>query len=102
MFKQHKEPTIPTLFTGFGQILGKKKMQRLEDKKNWDSIFRNDVTFRIDEKVFSEIYNHDTGRPNSPIRIIVSMLILKEGFGWSDSELYESCRFNMLVMNALG
>ena len=102
MFKQHKEPTIPTLFTGFGQILGKKKMQRLEDKKSWDSIFRNDVTYRIDEKVFSEIYNHDTGRPNSPIRIIVSMLILKEGFGWSDSELYESCRFNMLVMNALG
>ena len=30
------------------------------------------------------------------------MLILKEGFGWSDSELYEASRFNMLVMNALG
>ena len=30
------------------------------------------------------------------------MLILKEGFGTSDSELYEASMFNILVMNALG
>ena len=41
-------------------------------------------------------------RPNAPIRQLVSMMILKEGFGWSDAQLFEHCRFNILVMRALG
>lgn len=102
MFRKHKESTAPTLFTGFGQILGNKKMQRLEDKKSWDNIFKERVNFAIDESIFSVLYSQENGRPNAPIRILVSMLILKEGFGWSDSELFEACRFNLIVMNALG
>jgi len=102
MFRQHKTTTAPTLFTGFSQILGEQKMKRLEDKKSWDNIFREQVTFAIEEKVFSVLYNQGNGRPSAPIRIIVAMLILKEGFGWSDSELYDECRFNIRVMNALG
>jgi Transposase domain (DUF772)/Transposase DDE domain len=102
MYRQHKKATPATLFTSFGQILGEQKMKRLEDKKSWDNIFREQVTFAIDEEVFSVIYSHRNGRPNAPIRILVAMLILKEGFGWSDSELYDECRFNIRVMNALG
>jgi len=30
------------------------------------------------------------------------MMILKEGFGWSDGKLFEECNFNILVMKALG
>ena len=30
------------------------------------------------------------------------MLILKEGFGWSDEELYEAAHFNLLVRRSLG
>lgn len=30
------------------------------------------------------------------------MLILKEGFGWSDEKLFEQCEFNILVMRAHG
>jgi hypothetical protein len=30
------------------------------------------------------------------------MMILKEAFGWSDNELYENCRFNLLARSALG
>ncbi len=30
------------------------------------------------------------------------MMILKEGFGWSDAELFEQCYFNLLVRKALG
>jgi len=102
MFRKHKTATAPTLFTGFGQILGGRKMERLEDKRSWDNIFREQVSSRIDEKLFSALYSRENGRPNAPIRILVSMMILKEGFGWSDSELYEACRFNLIAMNALG
>ena len=42
------------------------------------------------------------GRPNAPIRLLVAMMILKEGFGWSDGKLFEECNFNILVMKALG
>ena len=95
MFRQRKTTTQATLFTGFGQILGEGKMKRLEDKRSWDNIFREQVTFAIDERVFSDLYSQENGRPSAPIRIIVAMLILKEGFGWSDSELYDECRFNI-------
>jgi hypothetical protein len=32
----------------------------------------------------------------------VAMLILKEGFGWSDEQLFEAIHFNLLVRRALG
>lgn len=42
------------------------------------------------------------GAPNSPVSILVGMMVLKEAFGWSDSQLFEYCRFNLLVRSALG
>ena len=57
------------------------------------------------------LFDPNQGRPNAPIRQLVSMMILKEGFGWSDAHLpvrrtqtglFEHCRFNILVMRALG
>ena len=30
------------------------------------------------------------------------MFALKEGFVWSDNELFEQCRFNLLLLSALG
>jgi hypothetical protein len=102
MFKEQKESPQPGLFTGFGQTLGERKLKRIGDKGSWDNIFREEVVQRIEEGIFSVLYNEENGRPNSPVRILVSMMMIKEGFGWSDSELYESCRFNLLVMNALG
>ncbi len=48
------------------------------------------------------LFDETVGRPNAPVRVLVSMMILKEGHGWSDAALYEHCRFNLLVMRALG
>jgi len=42
------------------------------------------------------------GAPNTSIRLQISMMILKESFGWSDSQLFEHCRFNLLTRSALG
>ena len=60
------------------------------------------MTRQIDEDVFSVLYHKGNGRPNASIRKMVAMMILKEGNGWSDQQLFEQCRFNLTVMRALG
>ena len=60
------------------------------------------ITCKIDEDVFSVLFDREQGRPNACVRRLVSMMILKEGFGWSDAQLFEQCGFNILVMRALG
>ena len=42
------------------------------------------------------------GAPNASIQIMVGMMILKEGHGWSDIQLFENSRFNLLTRSALG
>ena len=49
-----------------------------------------------------DLFDEESGRPNAPIRLLVAMLILKEGFGWSDEQLFEAVHFNLLVRRALG
>ncbi len=40
--------------------------------------------------------------PMPPVRTLLAMMALKEGFDWSDSQLYEQVHFNLMVMKALG
>jgi hypothetical protein len=74
----------------------------LNDENGWHNVFYGHITSKVDESLFSVLYNASTGRPNAPVRQLFSMLILKEGHGWSDAQLFEECRFNILVMRALG
>lgn len=65
------------------------------------------MTSKIDEEIFKPLYTTEkgdnrVGRPNVPIRILVAMIILKEGVGCSDEQLCEYCRFNLLYRRALG
>ncbi len=57
---------------------------------------------RINESLFNPLYSSNNGSPNASIRVLVSMMILKEAQGLSDQKLYEECRFNMLTRSALG
>ena len=102
MFKPLNNQTNPTLFGGIGQQLSTTKNKMLDDKGAWFNLFRSFITFSIDESPFAVLFDEKNGRPNAPIRILAAMMILKEGFGWSDEELFEQCRFNVLVMRALG
>lgn len=60
----------------------------------------------IDEEIFKPLYTTENdgyrvGRPNVSIRILVAMIILKEGIDCCDEQLYEHCRFNLLYRRAL-
>ena len=78
-----------------------------DDDSAWHNKFYREVTSKIDEDIFKPLYTTErednrVGRPNAPICILVSMMILKEGCGCSDEQLYEQCRFNLLYRRALG
>jgi len=102
MFKKSNKETQLDAFSSIPTMLDRSALKQYSDQGHWHNQFREQVVMRIDESLFSVLYNNTTGAPNAPARILVGMMILKESFGWSDSQLFEHCRFNLLVRSALG
>jgi hypothetical protein len=101
MFKKTKEPQLDVFSSPSGLFSG--KSQRMyDDKAAWHNQFRQHVTLRIDESIFKPLYCSDNGTPNASVRVLISMMILKEAEGLSDQKLFENCRFNMLTRSAIG
>jgi len=102
MFKKsNKEPQLDA-FASVPTMLESLAFKQYSDQGHWHNQFREQVLMRIDESIFSVLFNDTTGAPNAPIRTLIGMMILKESFGWSDSQLFEHCRFNLLVRGSLG
>ncbi len=84
------------------QHLNSNSSELFADDTAWHNVFYKQVVSRIDENLFSKLYSSGKGSPNAPIRTLIGMMILKEGAGYSDKKLFESCRFNLLTRKALG
>ena len=102
MFRKSGTSQQEDFFGSFDFNFSSRKGRDLNNPNSWWNLFYKYVTRKIDEELFTHLYSESMGRPNSPIRVLVSMMILKEGFGWSDGKLFEECDFNILVMKALG
>lgn len=102
MFRKTNKEQQVDLFGGVPSILDGGSLKQYSDDGHWHNQFRNQVVSRIDETVFKVLFNETTGAPNASVSLLVGMMILKEAFGWSDSQLFEQCRFNLLVRCALG
>ncbi len=102
MFKKSDKETQLDAFTSVPTMLERSALKQYNDQGHWHNQFREQVVMRIEESIFSVLFNDTTGAPNAPTRILVGMMILKESFGWSDSQLFEHCRFNLLVRSSLG
>jgi len=102
MFKKSSKETQLNAFTSVPTMLESSALKQYGDQGHWHNQFREQVVMRIDESIFSVLFNNTTGAPNAPARTLVGMMILKESFGWSDSQLFEHCRFNLLVRSSLG
>ena len=102
MFGRSAPSSQPDLFASFESHFKSRKQDQLNDPKSWHNLFYKHVTSKVDEDLFSVLHDANQDRPGAPIRQLVSMVILREGFGWSDAQLFEHCRFNILVMRALG
>ena len=99
--KSNKEPQLD-IFGSVSSMLPERAIQKFNNENHWHNQYREQVLMRIDESIYKVLFNDSFGAPNSPIRILIGMMILKESFGWSDSQLFEHCQFNLLVRSALG
>ncbi len=102
MFKASSN-TERDLFKDISSLLSTRKQKLFESEKSWHNVFNREIINRIDERPYAVLYSRRMGRPNNaPVRILIGMMILKEGNGWSDEQFFEECRFNLKVMRALG
>jgi transposase-like protein DUF772 len=100
-----KKSTTNRQIDFLGNVTGNldaKRAEVLNDPGAWYNQFFEHVVCRFDESSFEVLYSSGMGRTNAPIRTLLAMMALKEGFGWSDKQLYEQASFNLLVMKALG
>lgn len=102
MFKKSNKETQLDAFASVPTMLESLALKQYSDEGHWHNQFRKEVLMRINESIFSILFNDTTGAPNAPVRTLVGMMILKESFVWSDSQLFEHCRFNLLVRSSLG
>ncbi len=102
MYRASDESPQVNLFTSGGSLFTGKSLKLYQDPTSWHNQFRNQVTMQIDEGLFKPLYSSGKGTPNASIRVLISMMVLKEAEGMSDEKLFENCRFNMLIRSALG
>jgi hypothetical protein len=65
----------------------------------WETL-RKEVYEKVDENSFSVLYPSHTGRPNSPINQLVTLLTIKELFDWTFRELEESMSLHIGLLHA--
>jgi hypothetical protein len=102
MFKKTSKNIQLNLFSNVPNFLSGTSLKIYSNDFGWHNLFRETITNKIDEELFRPLFCSDNGAPNASIRILIAMMVLKEARGLSDEQLYEECRFNLLVRSALG
>jgi hypothetical protein len=102
MFKKSNRNPQIDLFGGVPSLLEGKAKKQYDDGTGWHNQFHAHIVSRIDESLFKVLFSEKMGAPNAPVSLLVGMMILKEAMGWSDWQLFEQCRFNLLVRRSLG
>ncbi len=81
-------------------FLSRRKQQMLE--KSWAQAFSSHIFTRINELIFAPLYSEKANsRPNAPINVLVSALILKDFTNLTDEEITEACEFDFRYQYAL-
>ena len=102
MYRPSAKSLQPDFFTSANSLFSGKSLKIYQDHKAWHNLFRTQVTMQIDESLFQALYTDAQGSPNASIRVMIAMMILKESQGISDQQIFEHCRFNMLMRSAIG
>jgi Transposase domain (DUF772) len=75
--------------------------KRIRLEKSWAHQFHSNALPLIDEDAFAKYFDPDNGRPNKSVRMVVSVLILKEVFDLTDREVLEQLEWNLAWHHAL-
>ena len=76
------------------------KRKRME--RSWAQVFHDRILPLIDEELFRAGFCDDNGRPNTSIRLLVAIHLLKAWFDLTDEQVLENVEFNLLWHYALG
>jgi len=71
-------------------------------KNSWAPVINEFIFNKIDEKPFAVLYSKDKGAPNFPVRILLTLEVIKHMLDITDDELFEKYNFDYLVNYALG
>ena len=103
MFRKNRKHLQENLFglrRTFCNPLPEKMQEELlesEFHKFYEIIFLN-----IKEEDFKCLYSEIGSRPNSPVNVLVSSIILMHRYRWTYEQLFQQIKFNLLVKTALG
>ena len=74
-------------------LLPPQKAERL--RKSWAEPFRTRILPLIDEELFRDAFSETTGRPNTSIRMMVALHLLKETNDLTDEQVLEELEYNL-------
>ena len=96
MFRKTDTNEQLDIFSSPSTYMKGRTAKKYEDPHAWHNEFYQYVTSKIDEETFRPLFKEgNMGAPNASIRILVAMSILKEGFGYSDEDLFELSKFTV-------
>jgi hypothetical protein len=101
----YKESIKASMIEGNSNIentLHKRSVKRYNAPNLWHNQFLDNVVNQVDESIFKSLFSGNMGAPNIPIRQLIGINILKEGFGISDEQMFDQVQFHLLVRKALG
>lgn len=87
------EIAFPNSFDTFIDNLNNQEME-------WYATFRNHVTNQIEDYDFEELTEEGV-RTILPVKTLAAMEIMKQGFGWNDTQLMHECLNDLRVRHAL-
>jgi len=99
MFRKNKKHIQNNLF-GLSNSLTEnlqKEIMESEYQKFYELIFLN-----IKEEDFECLYSEVGSRPNAPVNVLVSTIILMQRYKWTYEQMFQQIKFNLLVKTALG
>lgn len=72
-----------------------------DTEMDWYALFRTSITEAIDENPYKAMFEQFQSNPTTAVRTLVAMLLMKESFGWGDTQLFNESRFDIKVRYAL-
>ena len=70
--------------------------------RSWAEPFRLRVLPLVDEDAFRSAFHEDNGRPNTSIRLLVGLHLLRDWHDMTDAEVVEQLEYNLQWQYALG
>ena len=84
-------------YPNFNQFIDNLNSNDLE----WFASFRVNITDKLELEFYDEVFGEGV-KSLLPVRTLIAMMIMKQGLGWSDSQIIQECSQDVSVKHALG